>query len=147
MLKPTLKIAVSLIIAPIILLTLTLLDWDSESFGYIVSRLIPAAISSLFFLYFLNAYIHNKNLILYFTQKFYSKALSDEELKFLDKGDLYWVGVTLLNTIIQAFMGLYAANALWVFYSSVGWYIYFGIALGVQIVYGKVYALNGVVND
>ncbi len=141
------KLLLSLAVAPGILLIFKLFDLQSESLSYIFLRLIPAFISSFFFLFFLNAYIYKKNLILYFTQKFYHKKLTKTELEFLSNSDLYWVGTTLLNTMIQALMGIYADDTLWVFYSSIGWYIYLFIALTVHIVYGKIYALKRGQND
>ena len=138
---------ISLLLAPFLLLIIKLLDLEYDSYSFLMLRLIPAIISLVFFIYFLYAYINNKNLILYFTKKFYHKELSELELEFLSHGDKYWVGVTFLNTIIQATMGIYADNNIWAFYSSIGWYIYLFFALIIQIAYGKIYFLKRVHND
>lgn len=104
-------------------------------------KLIPALISGSFFLLFLNAYIQKKELILSITKKFYKKMDKDEE-QYVGKSDGYWAIVVLINTLIQIILAFEFSNEIWAFYSSVGWYIYMLMALIIQILYGKIYALK-----
>ena len=129
----------SLLFAPLFLLYIHFYSIDKESFFYISARMIPSLISLFFFLLFLSAYLSKKALVLGFTKRFYKKELSDTEIVFLKKSDLYWVGVTLFNVLIQTLFGIFANDYMWAFYSSIGWYIYFFIALIAQIIYGKWY--------
>jgi len=135
MLKITTLLAIFL--APMILITIKYYGIKSESFSYLYLHLVPAGISSIFFIIFLHAYLNKKELVLYFTRKFYPLKLRQKEVEYLCRSDLYWVFVTFLNTIIQMLMGLYANETIWVFYSSIGWYIYLSLALIIHIIYGK----------
>lgn len=129
----------SLLFAPLFLLYIHYYGIDRESLFYVSARMIPAFISFFFFLLFFSAYLGKKSLVLGFTKRFYKKTLSDLEEKFLKNSDLYWVGVTLLNVLLQALFGLFGDDYVWAFYSSIGWYIYFFTALIAQIIYGKWY--------
>jgi hypothetical protein len=93
--------------------------------------------ASIFFFLFSIAYFSKTHLVLSFTKKFYKKKLDEKEEKYLKGGDVYWMGVTFINTIVLIIMGLFADNYLWAIYSSIGWYIYFFCALFLQIIYGK----------
>ena len=108
-----------------------------------VVKVIPALISVMFFLLFLTAYIQKKELILSFTKKFYKKELGSDEERYIANGDGYWAVVTFINTLIQLVLAFYASDSLWAFYSSIGWYFYFFIALFFQIIYGKFYVTKG----
>ncbi|MCD6173259.1 MAG: hypothetical protein J7J96_05615 [Sulfurimonas sp.] len=125
------------IFAPIIYFTFLILAYILSSMEFV--KIIPALISAIFFLLFLMAYIQKKKLILSFTKKFYKKKLGEEEERYIAHGDGYWAVVTFINTLIQLVLAFYASDSLWAFYSSVGWYIYFFIALFFQIIYGKFY--------
>ena len=99
---------------------------------------VPVLISSFFFVLFANAHFNNKKLVLKYTQKFYKKKLSQKEKEYLAKGDVYWMFVTLGNTLLQLYFGLGENKELWLFYSSLGWYVFFFFALALQVIYGKI---------
>ena len=105
-------------------------------------KIIPVLISSIFFTLFLNATIQKKALVYSFTKKFYPKHLQNKEVEFLKRSDLYWTVITFMNTFIQLILVFYDNTVFWAFYSSVGWYILFFVALIAQIAYGKLYAIN-----
>jgi len=132
----------TIFLAPIILIIIKYFAIEDKSFSYLFLHLIPAGISSVFFMIFLSAYLYKKEMVLYFTKKFYTKELNKKEVKYLSRSDLYWVFVTFLNTIIQIIIGLYASETIWVFYSSVGWYIYLFLALTIHIAYAKIFVLR-----
>ena len=104
-------------------------------------KMIPAFISSIFFLMFFLSFVQNKGLILHLTKKMYKKNLSADKERFLKSSDAYWALVLLFNTLIQCSLVFYANNELWAFYSSLGWYIYIGLALGLQLLYEKLFFL------
>jgi len=99
---------------------------------------LPVLVSGFFFVIFVNAHFKGKKLILHYTQKFYKKELSLSEQEYLAKGDAYWMFVTFFNTFLQLLFGLGDNQMLWLFYSSIGWYILFFFALALQIIYGKI---------
>lgn len=105
-------------------------------------KFIPVFTSMAFFTIFAEAALHKKELIYKLTKKFYKKELNKQESSFLKNGDLYWAVSILLYTIIQMILVFQASDALWALYSSVGWYIYFVLTLGVQIIYGRIYVLK-----
>ncbi len=129
------------IFAPIIYFIFLILAYILSSMEFV--KIIPALISAIFFLLFLTAYIQKKELILSFTKKFYKKKLGEEEERYIANGDGYWAIVTFINTSIQMVLAFFASDNIWAFYSSVGWYFYFFIALFFQIIYGKFYVSKG----
>ncbi len=105
-------------------------------------KYIPVILSTLFLFLFIDAYFNKKYMILGFTKKFYKKKLKYEEIEFLKKGDGYWIVVMLINTFVHLYIVNFSSDAVWAFYSSIGWYILFFISLLIQIFYGKTYAVK-----
>lgn len=126
-----LKITFSILLPIIIFFTIKY--FDNMEF----LKIIPTLLSFLSFLFFLLAHLKKKKLILIYTQKFYKRKLTSHELEYISQGDIYWVYVTLLNTIIQVILAIGNNDTLWMFYSSIGWCVFFFIALSTQILYGK----------
>jgi len=112
------------------------------SSSFLTVKFIPVLISTSFFIMFVDATINKRELIYSFTTKFYKKELSKKEIIYLKNGDFYWLVVLFINVLIQTILVFYATDTLWALYSSIGWYIYFFIALIFQILYGKLYAFN-----
>ena len=130
---------ISLAFAPAFLIYINYYEPDESSVFYLGAKMVPPLFASIFFFLFTAAFFSKKHLVLSFTKRFYKKALDAKEEEYLKGGDAYWMGVTLINTVVLINMGLFADNVTWAVYSSVGWYIYFFSALIVQIVYGKVF--------
>jgi len=105
-------------------------------------KFIPVFTSMAFFSLFAEAALHKKELIYRLTQKFYKKELSQKEVEYLKKGDAYWALSILTYMLVQVALVFYASDAIWALYSSIGWYVYFVVILGLQIIYGKAYALK-----
>ncbi len=105
-------------------------------------KYIPVTLSTIFLFLFIDAHFNKKYMVLGFTRAFYKKELKPEEIEFLKKGDGYWVGVMLVNTLIHLYVVNFTSDIVWAFYSSVGWYILFFSALLGQIIYGKVYGVK-----
>jgi len=105
-------------------------------------KFIPVFTSMAFFTLFAEATLHKKELIYKLTQKFYKKELSKGEVLYLKKGDSYWAFSIFIYMLIQVALVFYASDTFWALYSSVGWYGYFVLVLGLQIIYGKTYAIK-----
>ena len=101
-------------------------------------KAIPALISGFFFFFFLESFLSKRHTILEFSQKFYKKEMSEEEKEFIAKSDGYWALMTFLNVAIQVALIFDDNNTLWAFYSSIGWYLFLGTGLILQILYGKI---------
>lgn len=102
-----------------------------------VVKLVPVALSAVFFVLFVDATLNKKELIYTFTTKFYPKKLEYWEINYIKNGDAYWALVTFINTLIQIAVVYLANDYIWAFYTSIGWYIFFFMALFSQIIYGK----------
>jgi hypothetical protein len=129
------------LLTPLIYIVLLTLAYFYVDFRIV--KYIPVFISALFFLLFLDASIGRKELIYKLTYRFYKKDLTAKESLFLKNSDIYWTLITGLNVMIQIALAHQSNAVLWAFYSSVGWYIFFFIALMVQLLYGKFHALRG----
>lgn len=128
------------IATPLIYFVFIVLAYFFNSFESI--KLIPALLSSMFFLLFLHSFLHKKEMILYFTKKFYPKELDAATQKYLASSDGYWSIALGTNTLVQIALVFYGDKLLWAFYSSFGWYIYLFFVLLLQILYGKFYAIK-----
>lgn len=121
---------------PLIYFVFIVIAYFFSSLAYV--KAIPALISSFFFLFFLESALSKRHTVLKFSQRFYKKKLSVAEEKFIASSDAYWAVVTFFNVFIQVALIFNENNQLWAFYSSVGWYIFLGSALLLQILYGKI---------
>lgn len=130
---------ISLAFAPAFLIYINYFTLDESSFFYIGAKMVPTIYSLIFLSLFTTAVISKKHLVLKLTKRFYKENLGEKEEEYLKTGDTYWMGVTLLNTVALINVALFADEIIWAFYSSVGWYIYFFLALLLQIIYGKVF--------
>jgi len=130
---------VSLSFAPAFLVYIHYFNPDESSLFFIGAKMVPPLYSLIFFFLFTAATLSKKHLVLKLTKQFYKKELDAKELEYLKKGDAYWMGATLLNTIILINMGLFSDDVTWALYSSVGWYVYFFSVLLLQILYGKLF--------
>jgi intracellular septation protein A len=111
-------------------------------------KLIPALISGAFFLFFLNAAIQKKSVVLHMFRRFSKREIEKAKEEYIAKSDGYWAGILLLNTLIQLLFLFYGSNEVWAFYSSVGWYVLLFIALVLQILYAKIfYEKRGLKNE
>ena len=130
------------IFAPSFLLYLRFGEIDESSIFFLSAKVIPALFSLIIVFLFLAAIVSKKHLTLTLTEKFYKKKLNDKERVFLAASDGYWLGVTLLNSSVLLYLGLYGEGSFWAIYSSVGVYIYLFVALLLQILYGVVKKIN-----
>ncbi len=135
----TLGTVVSLAFAPAFLIYINYFNPNEDSFFYMGAKMVPTMYSLIFLSLFTAAVFSKKHLVLRLTKRFYKEDLGEKEQEYLKRGDIYWMIVTLLNTIALINVALFADDITWAFYSSVGWYIYFFCALLFQIVYGKVF--------
>ncbi len=104
-------------------------------------KYIPVTLSMIFLLLFIDSHYHKREMVLGFTKKFYHKKLSYNEIEYLKKGDIYWVWIMSINTLIHLYVVNFSSDVIWAFYASVGWYILFFVSLVIQIIYGKFYAI------
>ena len=105
-------------------------------------KFIPVLSALAFFAIFAHSVVKKNELIYKFTTRVYKKQLSDGEILFLKQGDLFWSVAIFIYAMFLLSLVYFASDAVWAFSSSIGWYIYFGITLFVQVTYGKMYAIK-----
>lgn len=123
------------ILVPLAATAVGLLVWLLDS--AVVFKILPILITSLFFVKFAEAVIFKRPFLAKMMQKTPKKAWKEEELAFVDSSHLYWLIITTINLVLQSAV-LFASMKIWALYTTVGWYLLFGSALALQIIYGKV---------
>jgi len=103
----------------------------------LVFKTVPVLITSLFFSKFAEAVVFKRPFLATMVRKTPKVHWSEEKLAFIDASHPYWLAVTALNLLLQIAV-LFASMEIWALYTTVGWYLLFGGALVLQIVYGKV---------
>ncbi|MDA3946493.1 MAG: hypothetical protein PF439_07420 [Helicobacteraceae bacterium] len=111
------------------------LVWYLDS--VVVFKILPVLITSLFFVKFAEAVIFKRPFLAKMVQKTPKMIWSDEKLAFIDSSHLYWLLITTINLVLQVAV-LFASMKIWALYTTVGWYLLFGGALALQIIYEKV---------
>jgi len=105
-------------------------------------KLIPVFIAFSFSGIFMYSAWKKQALIYKFTKKFYKKKMAEKEEEFLKKGDSFWAYTIFLYALILLFLVYKEDDLVWGIFSSVGWYVYFLLALLIQIIYGKFYVVK-----
>ena len=131
------RVQIKELVVPMLYVTLLGIAYGFSSIQAV--KYMPTTLSAMFTVMFVDSYLHKRYMILGFTKQFYKKELKSHEVEFLKRGDLYWVFVMGLNTLIHIYIVNFCSDIVWAFYSSVGWYFYFFTALIAQILYGKIY--------
>ena len=123
------------VLVPLAATTVGFLVWYLDS--VLVFKFLPVLITSLFLVKFSEAVIFKRPFLAKMVQKTPKMVWSEEKLAFIDSGHLYWLIVTAVNMLLQVAV-LFAPMKIWALYTTVGWYMLFGGALAMQIIYGKV---------
>ena len=123
------------VLVPFAATSVGFLVWYLES--SLVFKLLPVLITTLFLVKFAEAVIFKRPFLAKMVQKTPKMHWSQEKLAYIDSAHLYWLIVTLINMMLQVVV-LFAPMKIWALYTTVGWYILFGSALALQIIYGKV---------
>ena len=122
-------------LVPLAATTVGFLVWFLDS--TLVFKILPVLITSLFFVKFAEAVIFKQPFLAKMVQKTPKMVWSDEKLAFIDSSHSYWLLITTVNLMLQIAV-LFASMKVWALYTTVGWYMLFGGALVLQIIYGKV---------
>lgn len=90
-------------------------------------------ISLVFLLFFFYAVITKKYPLIGWVEKFKKRPLSNQETIDIKKSHIFWVIVLGINTLIHLYFVLYGSVNAWALYSFAGWYLYFGMAIIIQL--------------
>jgi len=106
-----------------------------------ILQVLPVLISGLFFLKFGEAVLFHHPFLADMVRKVPKLNLSDAVLAYINRSHVYWLGVTGLNTAIQILV-VFAPLQVWALYTTAGWYLLFALALGLQIIYGRMHGVE-----
>ena len=123
------------VLVPLAATTVGFLVWFLDS--TLVFKILPVLITSLFFVKFAEAVLFKRPFLATMVQKTPKMVWSEEKLALIDSSHLYWLIITSINLVLQIAV-LFASMKIWALYTTVGWYLLFGGALSLQIIYGKV---------
>lgn len=123
------------ILVPLTATAVGFLVWFLDS--VVVFKILPVLITSLFFVKFAEAVIFKRPFLANMVRKTPKMVWSEEKLAFIDSSHSYWLFITTVNLLLQIAV-LFASMKIWALYTTVGWYLLFGSALALQILYGKV---------
>jgi len=123
------------VLVPLAATVIGFLVWFLDS--TFVFKILPVLITSLFFVKFGEAVIFKRPFLATLVQKTPKMVWSEEKLALIDSSHLYWFIITTINLVLQIAV-LFASVEIWALYTTVGWYLLFGGALALQIIYGKV---------
>jgi len=139
------RLILSLLYAPIIFFSLRYVDTPLDEM--IILKAFPLALSSTITLMMILSYIQKKSIILYFAKKFSKQEIIKEEQEYIHKSTLFWIGVSFINLMIHFNILLSTQNStFWAFYSSIGWYVLFGLAGVLQYLHRKFIFLKNMEN-
>lgn len=128
----------SVLLVPAAATAIGLSVWLMQS--SLLFTLLPVILSLFFFIKFLDATLRNRPFLADMVKKVPKVNLNEEKLRYIDRSHGYWTVVNGLNVSIQIAM-IFAPLSIWALYSTVGWYLLFGLALGSQIIYGKAHGI------
>lgn len=92
---------------------------------FLVLKIMPLLISTLFSLFILSSYLQRRSIILYFAEKFSSTIIPVEEKAYIHRSTLFWFALSVINTAIHLSTFLDTDITFWLYYSSFGWYLLF----------------------
>lgn len=112
--------------------------WMMQS--HLLFTLLPLIISLFFFIKFLDATLRGRPFLADMVKRVPKVRWTPEKLAYIDRSHGYWTLVNGINVSIQAAM-VFAPLQVWALYSTVGWYLLFGVALAAQIINGKLHGI------
>lgn len=104
---------------------------------FLVLKIIPLLISSLFSLFILLSYLQRRSIILYFAEKFSKTPISEKEKEYIHRSTLFWFVLSVINTAIHLIIFLDTNLSFWLYYSSFGWYFLFAVAGIIQFLHRR----------
>lgn len=120
-------------ISPLIVILLGGAAWISENF--MALKLYPLLLSVLFLLYFIISVLTRNYLLIEWVEKFKKRPLQSSERHDVILSHWFWIGVLGINTSLHLYFVLKDNTFLWALYSFAGWYLLFGIAMALQLLF------------
>ncbi|MDD5385595.1 MAG: lysophospholipid acyltransferase family protein [Sulfuricurvum sp.] len=101
--------------------------------NFIALKLYPLLLSLLFLTYFVVSVLTKRYPLITWVEKFKKRPLSEQEMKDVIVSHWFWIGVLTINSLIHLYLVVKSDTVLWALYSFAGWYLYFGMAMVLQL--------------
>ncbi len=111
-----------------------------------VLKLLPLFVSVYVTLLIIISHIRKNSLIIKYAKRFSKQDLSEEEIIYIKKSTLFWIGISLINIVIHVGVLLHVNEYYWLTYTSVGWYSVFAFGGLLQYIHRKFVFLKRVKN-
>ncbi|MBN2768632.1 MAG: 1-acyl-sn-glycerol-3-phosphate acyltransferase [Campylobacterales bacterium] len=95
----------------------------------------PLIVSILFLTFFIYSVTQKKYPLMHIIQKIKKRALTTQEERDIKLSHLYWIVVLSINSLIHIILFMNYSIKIWAIYSFLGWYLYIGLAITVQILF------------
>jgi 1-acyl-sn-glycerol-3-phosphate acyltransferase len=118
-------------VSPLIVTLLGVGAYFSGSFTAL--KLYPLLLSLLFLTYFIVSVLTKRYVLIAWVEKFKKRSLNDQEYQDVIVSHWFWIGVLTINSLIHLYLVVQSDTVFWALYSFVGWYLYFGVAMVLQL--------------
>ena len=118
-------------VSPVIAAVLGIGAYFSGSFTAL--KLYPLILSLLFLTYFIASVITKRYPLIAWVEKFKKRSLNEQEYHDVIVSHWFWIGVLAFNTLIHLYLVMNSDTVFWALYSFAGWYLYFGLAMVLQL--------------
>lgn len=118
-------------VSPFIAILVGLGAYFSGSF--VALKLYPLLLSLLFLIYFMASVFTKQYPLIAWVEKFKKRSLSEQEYRDVIISHWFWIGVLAFNTLIHLYLVIKSDTVFWALYSFAGWYLYFGLAMALQL--------------
>jgi 1-acyl-sn-glycerol-3-phosphate acyltransferase len=102
---------------------------------FLALKLYPLLLSLLFLSYFIFSVIMKRYLLIMWVEKFKKRPLDESERADVIISHWFWIAVLGLNSTIHALLIIDSSIKIWALYSFVGWYLLFGCAMVLQLLF------------
>lgn len=118
-------------VSPVIAAVLGIGAYFSGSFTAL--KLYPLILSLLFLTYFIASVVTKRYPLIAWVEKFKKRSLSEQEYHDVIVSHWFWIGVLAFNSLIHLYLVMNSDTVFWALYSFAGWYLYFGLAMVLQL--------------
>jgi len=120
---------------PLFYIAISFFAFFSDAF--LVLKTIPLFISIFYALFILMSYFQKKSYIMHFAEKISKEPLGEKEKEYIQQSTLFWFAISIINVCVHLFFYLEVNLEFWIYYSSFGWYLLFGLAGAIQFVHRR----------
>jgi len=120
-------------VSPVVVGLLGLGAWISGDL--MALKFYPLVLSLLFLLDFIGSVVTKRYLLIEWVEKFKKRPLESSERRDVIVSHWFWIGVLGVNSLLHLYVLLVESTFLWALYSFAGWYLLFGSAMALQLLF------------